>query len=60
MDFFLLQDCVSRDCSEVRLWLDTEPFQKDPFPRDVDEYMEWIGCNLDFVEKRNRRIERFF
>ena len=60
VDFFFLQDCVSRDCSEVRMWLDTEPFQKDPFPRDVDEYMGWIGCNLDFVEKRNRRIEQFY
>ena len=47
---------VSPDYSEVRLWLDTEPFDGDPLPRTVDEYMSWIDVNLDFVERRNRRI----
>lgn len=57
VDFFFLQDCVSKDYSEVRMWLDTELFVKDPFPRDVPEYMKWIQGNLDFVERRNKRIE---
>jgi hypothetical protein len=56
VEFFLLQDCVSRDCSEVRMWIPTEPFSPDPFPRDAGEYMEWIGHNLDLVDRRNRRI----
>lgn len=56
IDFFLLQDCVSSDYSEVRLWLDTEPFDGAPLPRTVEEYMSWMDANLDFVERRNRRI----
>ena len=59
VDFFFLQDCVSADYSEVKLWIDTPLFEKDPFPRDRDEYLLWIQRNLEFVEKRNRRIEAF-
>ena len=57
VDFFLLQDCVSSDYSKVELWLDTELFAQDPFPKDVDEYMHWIDKSLDFVGRRNRRIK---
>jgi len=56
VDFFLLQDCVMKDCSEVRIWLDVEPFVCNPSPRTVDEYLKWIQSNLDFVADRNRRI----
>ena len=56
VDFFLLQDCVSKDYQKVNLWVDTEPFVRDPFPKDVDEYMKWIDANLDFVSRRNARI----
>ena len=56
VDFFLLQDCVTKDYSEVRFFIDTEPFGFRPFPKDVGEYMTWIDYNLDFVSKRDARI----
>ena len=56
VDYFLLQDCVSEDYTEVRMWLDTELFAYEPAPRDVDEYLAWIQSNLDFVARRNKRI----
>ena len=28
----------------------------NPFPKDVDEYMQWIDRCLDFVDRRNERI----
>jgi len=56
VDFFLLQDCVSNDYSKVELWIDTKLFEKNPFPKDVEEYMRWIQHNIDFVDKRNQRI----
>ena len=59
VEFFFLQDCVSKDYSEVNLWLDTDLFEKDPFPRNNKEYVSWISKNLDFVNKRNRRIFSF-
>ena len=59
VDFFFLQDCVSNDYSKVKIWLDTELFVTNPFPKNVDEYLKWIDSNLDFVEKRNKRIENY-
>ena len=59
VDFFFLQDCVTEDYSEVILWLGNEPFEEDPLPRSVDAYLSWIGKNLDFVAKRNSRIENY-
>ena len=58
-EFFFLQDCVSEDCSEVKLWLDTYLFEKDPFPQSPEDYLSWISKNLDFVSKRNARISSF-
>ena len=60
VDFFLLQDCVNKDCSEVNMWLNTEPFKDDPLPKSVDEYTHWIDCSLEFVKKRNGRIAKMF
>jgi len=54
VDFFLLQDCVTKDYSEVVQWID-QGFD-DPYPRDVDTYLQWIDRNLDFVNRRNARI----
>ena len=43
----------------MELWIDAPLFGRDPFPRGRDEYMVWIQKNLEFVERRNRRIEQF-
>ena len=59
VDFFFLQDCVSKDYSEVGMWIDTVPFEEDPMPKDADEYLQWIGRSLDFVDRRNRRMAEF-
>lgn len=59
VDFFFLQDCVSEDYSNVILWYDTELFVKNPVPTDIEPYLEMISKELDFVEKRNKRIEAY-
>lgn len=56
VDFFLLQDCVTSDYSEVIPWVGDLDFNTSALPKDVDEYMQWIRNNLDFVDKRNERI----
>ncbi|WP_343210483.1 DUF6994 family protein [Anaerolentibacter hominis] len=57
VDFFYLQDCVSSDYSEVKLWLGEPAFTYSPLPKTVDSYFSWIESNLNFVEKRNKRIQ---
>ncbi|WP_207721140.1 DUF6994 family protein [Anaerofilum hominis] len=58
VDFFYLQDCVSADYSEVKIWIGDAEFTHDPLPQTVDSYLVWIKSNLDFVEKRNQWIQK--
>lgn len=58
VDFFLLQDCVDEDYN-VKLWLDTPLFEHDPMPRNVDEYLQWIDAQLEFVRSRGLRIAEY-
>lgn len=57
VDFFFLQDCVTEDYSAVIQWLDHKDFSEPPLPKTVDEYLHWMERQLEFVEKRNKRIE---
>ena len=57
VDFFFLQDCVSPDYSTVYQWIQNDNFNESPMPKTVEEYLLWIEKQLEFVEKRNKRIE---
>jgi hypothetical protein len=59
VDFFFLQDCVSDDYSSVDIWLGNGDLQSDPLPKTVEEYLHWIETELEFVEKRNHRIQQW-
>lgn len=56
VDFFFLQDCVD-EYYNVKFWLDTPLFISDPMPDSVESYKAWIEKELEFVEKRGKRIE---
>ena len=58
VDFFFLQDCVDNDYC-VKLWLETPLFVSDPMPESVEAYKEWIDKELDFVEKRGKRMRDY-
>ena len=58
VDFFLLQDCVDENYN-VKFWLETPLFVSKPMPKDLDEYEKWINSQLNFVEKRGKRIKDF-
>ncbi|MEO8625049.1 MAG: hypothetical protein ABI625_28450, partial [bacterium] len=54
--FFLLQDIVSPDCSEVRFFLPFDGFQPWPLPDSVDSYTSYRREAEAFLHARNRRI----
>ena len=56
VDFFLLQDLVSEDFSQVKFWDDWKNFSENPVPETADGYLKFLQNELDFVEARNRRI----
>ena len=59
IDFFFFQDCVDETYSKVNLWLDTPLFIKNPIPQTVEQYLDFIKKEIDFVEKRNKRIRDY-
>lgn len=59
VDFFFLQDCVSDDYQTVKFWLGNGEFTPYPLPQTVDDYLLWIDKNLEFVRKRNKRIQEY-
>ena len=59
IDYFLLQDCVSSDYSKVKIWLGKGDFNEYPLPQTVDQYLSWIDSEMDFLKKRNKRIEEY-
>ena len=57
VEFFFLQDLVSDDFGKVNFWLGGGDMHQNPFPKTVDEYLNFIEKELDFVQNRNNRIK---
>jgi hypothetical protein len=58
VDFFLLQDLVTDDCSAVRFFMPFDNFNTPSVPRDGDTYKEYRRLSIEFIEARNHRIGR--
>ncbi len=56
VNYFYLQDLVNDDYTSIKFWLGNGFFEKNPFPKTVEEYLLWINRQLEFVKKRNERI----
>lgn len=60
VDFFFLQDMVDDNYSKVNLWLEQRRIlNEEPLPSNVKDYLKYINKELDFVEKRNNRIQSY-
>jgi len=58
-EFFMLQDLVNDDYTRVNFFLPFEGFISNPIPRDLDEYNVYMKNNIDFIKKRNQRIDAY-
>ena len=56
VDFFYLQDLVTDDYSAVKFLLGDGKFELNPLPKTIEEYFIWMKKQIEFVEKRNERI----
>jgi len=56
VEFFLLQDIVTDDFSEVKFSMPFEDFKPWPLPKTVDEYKAYRQVAADFINARNKRI----
>ena len=59
VDYFFLQDCVSDDYSSVKIWYGNGDFTGDPLPKTSNEYLQFLNDEVDFLNKRNRRIMEY-
>jgi hypothetical protein len=60
VEFFLLQDLVTRDHAAVRFFMPFDDFRTPSVPRDVQEYTEYRRLSVEFIGARNRRIDPQF
>ncbi len=58
VDFFLLQDLVSEDYLSVKFTIPFFSFDNPPLPKNVDEYILYKSNMSNFLNERNRRIDK--
>lgn len=59
IEFFMLQDLVSDDCSAVRITPPFDDFQGSPIPASTQAYYAYRREAIAFIEARNRRIREW-
>jgi len=60
VEFFLLQDLVTDDCSTVKFFSPFEDFRASPVPHSMAAYMAYRQLAIDFIEARNQRIHTWW
>jgi hypothetical protein len=60
VEFFLLQDLVTDDCSAVKFFLPFEDFKPWPVPDSLATYMAYRERAIGFIEARNRRVQAWW
>lgn len=56
VEFFLLDDLVSPDCSAVNFFTPFDGFKTSPVPNTVDAYVDYRKRSIEFIQARNERI----
>lgn len=56
VDFFLLQDLVTSDYQSINYFLPFDRFEKNPLPKNLEEYLVYKKNVTKFVNKRNLRM----
>ena len=58
VEFFLLQDLVTENCSAVRFFTPFENFTTSPLPEGLEAYRSYQRLAVGFIEARNCRIRQ--
>jgi hypothetical protein len=58
-EYFLLQDLVIDNYSKINFFLPFNNFVRNPLPKDLCEYNKYRNSNIEFIHKRNKRIEEY-
>ena len=58
-DFFFLQDLTLNNYSKINFFLPFDGFLRNAKPSSVEEYNIFKNKSIDFISKRNNRIEQY-
>ena len=58
-DFFLLQDLILDNYSKIKFFLSFDGFEKNPYPKNVEEYLKFKENSIEFNQNRNKRIQDY-
>ena len=56
VNFFLYQDLVEEDYSEIKFWHSFDNFVSPPLPTSIDEYLSYKTKVIGFIKARNQRM----
>lgn len=56
VDFFLLNDLVKEDYSNIKFFLPSNNFQLPSVPKTIEEYNQYKNNTIEFINARNKRI----
>lgn len=56
VDFFLLQDLVTDDYTEIKFFMPFDDFKTSSVPKHIDTYLEYRRLSIEFIKARNLRI----
>ena len=60
VEFFLLQDLVTDDCTAVKFFSPWEDFKSSPVPDSMAAYLGYRERAMAFIEARNQRIRTWW
>lgn len=60
VNFFYLNDLVSKDYKSINFYLDFDNFERDSRPQTVEEWNTLYNKQMEFLYKRNIRIDKIF
>lgn len=58
VEFFLLQDLVNKD-GNIKFFLPFSNFKTDPIIESVEKYLKYKENVINFIDRRNKRIEKY-
>jgi len=56
VNFFLLQDLVTKDYTSIKYHLAHQSFEQKPLPQNIDEYLTYWQNTLNFIKARGERM----
>jgi len=60
IDFFLLQDLVTKNYAQIKFYLQFDNFMSAPNFNCVNDYLIYQERVIDFINKRNSRIDKVY